>query len=69
MFTLSVVTTVPSVMVHEKVYTPSTETETEEFLELGLENVAVPGPEACVHRPVPVNGSFAFKVMENPQVD
>jgi len=69
MFTLSEVLTAPSVIVHENVYTPSTETETVEFLEVGLENVAVPGPEVCVHKPVPVNGSFAFKVMENPQVD
>ena len=55
-------------MVQEKVYTPSTETETLEFRAFGFANVAAPGPETRVHNPFPVWGSFALRVIENPQV-
>jgi hypothetical protein len=69
MLTLSEVLTDASVIVQVNVYTPSTVTETVEFLAAGFENVEVPGPAVCVHIPEPVCGSLALRVMVNPQVD
>ena len=66
---MSEVLTVPSVMVQVNVYNPSTETETLELRRVGLAKTEIPGPPVCVHKPLPVSGSFAFNVIEKPQVD
>ena len=48
----------PFEIVHTKTYEPGTDTDAVVVPELALPNELKPGPDSCVHTPVPTVGVF-----------